>query len=98
MNFRVSLTRDRAKQLLMEGKGTTCTVKYGVEHSGAAFTADREGLLTVDHAREVSSGPAGRVIEIYGTLSDAAGLRKVLLKHYPTYGGSRGTAIMREAK
>lgn len=97
MNFRVSLTAEAAKQMLKEGKGANRTIKYGMERPGSAFKADREGLLTVDHAREVPSGPAGRVIEIYGTLSDAAGLRKVLLKHYPTYGGSKGTAIMREA-
>lgn len=97
MNFRVVLTRDSAKQILAEGRGTTCTVKYGpLEQSGMSFRPDQEGLLTVTHAREVSSGPAGRVIEIQGTLSDGAGQRRVVLKHYPVYGGAKGMAIMRE--
>lgn len=97
MNFRVVLTTEAARQLLSEGQGAHRTIKYGVERSGSAFKADHEGLLAVTRAEEVPSGQAGRVIEIHGTLSDAAGLRRVVLKHYPVYGGSKGTAIMREA-
>ena len=96
MHYQVTLTLDAIKQIRSEGRGAHRTIKYRVELAGAK-PAVQEGLLAVSQVYEVPSGPAGTVTEIHGTLSDASGVRQVILKHYPVYGGSKGTVIMREA-
>lgn len=95
MHFRVVLTADALKQIQSEGRGAHRTIKYSVERTGAKSPV-QEGLLAVNQVYEVPSGPAGTVIEIHGTLSDVFGVRQVVLKHYPVYGGAKGTVIMRE--
>ena len=96
MHYRVAMTVETVRQIRKEGQGTHRTIKYGEERPGSVSRADQEGMLAVSRVYEVPSGPAGNVTEIHGTLSDASGIRQVVLKHYPAYGGSRGTAIMRE--
>lgn len=97
MHYRVTLTAEVVRQIRSEGQGAHRTIKYSQEYPSLAPRVDQEGMLTVGHVYQVPSGAAGTVIEIHGTLSDASGIRQVVLKYYPAYGGSKGTAIMREA-
>ena len=97
MHYRVALTAEAVRQIRNEGQGAHRTIKYSEEYPGSVPRVNQEGMLTVGPVYQVPSGAAGTVTEIHGTLSDASGIRQVVLKYYPTYGGSRGTAIMREA-
>lgn len=104
-HYRVEMTKELARQLARDGRGTRTDIRYQEEppQPGSAMI---QATLTIHSAMEQPSSikkdpkskvvnTAGWMVEIYGTIDDGFGTRSIKLTFYSLY-GPKGTAIMRE--